>query len=667
MKKLLTSPLLGLACVMASTLSHGDLAVPGWYTEGAASWHYRVPITLPGSAAVNSTVHLDVNFNALLGNLGVNAGAVNFDENSVRVVRPNNSLAATQEFSDTVFNGVFDAVGDSQGEVRFLLEDTPGAGTYYLYFDILANGTKPGNPSAVINGNFEHSAGSIPTSWVTSAVNAGGAQNNEVYRTNISSTINLAAGCNAGAVNGLDTSPNNNGTNTTGEAWHLLGYRTNCEDGSGNEQIRLSRNISVPSGGAAGTLTFFFQVQAHDGISNNNNYDWFEFRVNGAVVNHNALSINNASAPALRIDNNRLGRNGYADTLNDYGWKQATLNLAAFAGSNINFRIQSRHSASDNSYRTWMKIDDVTWSRQNATLGDPEGFGINLVAPDDTSVSPVALYVAGQTLVISAVSNAQLSSITADVIDQSAVVIATGINLFDDGSHGDLVAGDNTYTNDGSNVADPTYTLLLTDPPGTGWFVRVFGFDASTSSIGASNGLIHRPGQPNTPEILANFFNIDEQLFTVLLSLLEIDKTYTTVRDPVTATTNPKAIPGAWIQYDLVVSNQGPDATDAGTVIILDDLPVETSLCITNVCSGFADAVEYDDLASPTPTGLVWNFATDVAYSVDGLDFTYSGVPDAAGFDPLIRFIRVIPTGSMNGTAVSGDPEFFIRYVVRLD
>ena len=129
MTKIFTSTLLGLACVVTSTLGHGDLAVPGWYLEGLETWHYRVPISLPGGAAINSTVHLDVDFNTLISDLGINSGAVNFDENSVRVVRPNTARATTQEFSDRVFNGVFDAAGNGQGEVRFLLEDAPRSPT----------------------------------------------------------------------------------------------------------------------------------------------------------------------------------------------------------------------------------------------------------------------------------------------------------------------------------------------------------------------------------------------------------------------------------------------------------------------------------------------------------------------------------------------------------
>ena len=254
--------------MLGSVPVRADLAVPVWYTEvGApAGWHYRVPVTLPAATATNSTVVLNVDFHALLTGLGVNASAVDFDEGSVRLVRPNGLLASRQEFTDRIYNGVLDPAGNGRGEIRFLAQET--ATGYFLYFDITANGAKPAAPGvSPINGHFEQSAGSTPTGWVVSSLNTGGAQNNEVYRTTLGSTMNLAAGCSNGAANGLDTGPNAISGSATGEAWHLLGYRNNCEDGSGNERVRLSRDIAVPSGAAAGELEFYFQVQSFDGIS----------------------------------------------------------------------------------------------------------------------------------------------------------------------------------------------------------------------------------------------------------------------------------------------------------------------------------------------------------------------------------------------------------------
>ena len=58
------------------TPARADLRTgPGWWDENAVGtagdWHYRVPINVPGGATVNSTIKVDVDFNALLATMGV--------------------------------------------------------------------------------------------------------------------------------------------------------------------------------------------------------------------------------------------------------------------------------------------------------------------------------------------------------------------------------------------------------------------------------------------------------------------------------------------------------------------------------------------------------------------------------------------------------------------
>ncbi len=193
--------------LLSATGAYGDLAVPGWYSEPGASWHYRVPLELPATAAAGATVHLDVDFNSLLTSLGVNPAAVDFAEASVRVVDAAGGLVNSAQFTDGVFNGLLDATGNGRGELRFILENAPAG--HMLYFDIDENGSKPDSPAAVINGRFEQSSGATPDGWIRSAVNAGGNQNNEVYRTAAGSSINLGGGCSTGGANGLEPAERN--------------------------------------------------------------------------------------------------------------------------------------------------------------------------------------------------------------------------------------------------------------------------------------------------------------------------------------------------------------------------------------------------------------------------------------------------------------------------
>lgn len=60
--------------------------------------------------------------------------------------------------------------------------------------------------------------------------------------------------------------------------------------------------------------------------------------------------------------------------------------------------------------------------------------------------------------------------------------------------------------------------------------------------------------------------------YTVLAAALTISKLSTVISDPLNGTTNPKAIPGATIEYCIVVSNAGGSAT-ASNVAISDPLP----------------------------------------------------------------------------------------------
>jgi uncharacterized repeat protein (TIGR01451 family) len=342
------------------------------------------------------------------------------------------------------------------------------------------------------------------------------------------------------------------------------------------------------------------------------------------------------------------------------------LNLSAYAGTTINFRIDTRHSASDNEYRTWIKLDDVAWSVQTATVATPQGFGANITTPNDTAVASASTLTVGQRVVIRAQVDATVAAVTADLYNNAGTSVRTGIILYDNGTHGDATAGDRIWTNDGSVAAQPTYTILASDPLGANWRVRVFAPDASTSTIGAANGLVHRPTLPNTPAVQANFYNIDEQLFTVSVTTLQVGKAVVTLRDPVNANVRPKAIAGAWLQYTVTVTNPGPGAIDANTVVVVDPLPTTVALCVTVACSGGATPLRFDDSASPVPTGLTFNYATNVTYSTNGTTFTYVPVPDANGFDAAITHVRVAPGGTMNAPGAGGNPQFKLFYVVRL-
>ena len=139
-------------------------------------------------------------------------------------------------------------------------------------------------------------------------------------------------------------------------------------------------------------------------------------------------------------------------------WWTLTSSLAAYAGQTITLRISSSHT---NQYRSWFHVDDVEWSRQTATItnANVQAFGVNVTAPNDTAVTTPSQYQVAQTLTIRAQSQATTSAVRADVINPSGTVVATGVILYDDGTHGDAAAGDRIFTNNGSVPANPTYTF----------------------------------------------------------------------------------------------------------------------------------------------------------------------------------------------------------------
>ncbi|HFC92742.1 MAG TPA: hypothetical protein ENJ51_08005 [Leucothrix mucor] len=351
-----------LVLVSANTLA--------WYDTNnattAPNWHYRVPINVPANATINSTIKFDVNFNTLMTQLGVTG---TFDSNSLRIVRPNEALVLQQEYSERLYNGVLDPASNAQGEIKFILEDA-GPSVYYLYFDSIENGAKAISSQAPINGNFEHSDGAIPTGWITSSINANGAQNNEVYDTTYGDNYSGTLTCSDQAINNADTSPNNTNSpaSTTGRKWHLLGYRNKCEDGPNGqkEKITISKSITVPASNM-GRLNFFFQLQAYDSID----YDLFQISIDNTVIDHTQLNIAN-TGNALTIKTTGIGRrNQYSVSLVDAGWQQGSLNLAPYAGQTITVSFNTTF-ATDNVFRSWVKLDDIEWSLVVATLGTAE-------------------------------------------------------------------------------------------------------------------------------------------------------------------------------------------------------------------------------------------------------------------------------------------------------
>jgi uncharacterized repeat protein (TIGR01451 family) len=587
-----------LSVLLAVPVSADLRSNPSWWDQNAVGttpdWHYRVPITVPAGSPINSTVKVDVDFNALMAAMGIGG---TFDVNSPRLVRANGALVAQQEFTDTIYAGATDAANNGRGEIRFILEDTSPA-TLQLYFDITQNGTKPANPQTPINGNFERGATGTaqPTAWnAPSGLSGLDAQVRPSESVSVSSDGFLA----------LPNPKTTDGTPHTGAFSYLIGARSANETANGSKTI--TRTFAVPTS-SPGNFTIRWRAEGWDAAG----FDSLSVRLSqGATTIHVVGSAagtyasqpyspnagtgpQSNSAPGNRPYNNfdmtttGAHTQGMTVAAQAEPWWTRSVSLAPLAGKTVTLTITSSHVTG---YRSWFHIDNVEWSVVTATVGTPQAFGLVFLTPTSSSG------VSGTTIPLRVqVDAAPTSPVFVELYNPGGSVVRTA-TLFNDGTHGDTTAGDAIWTNDGSVALD-----RLSVPGGAtgGWTLRAFARDSSTSTIGVRNGLVRGPGTGAAPETEANYWNIDEVTLT-LGGVMLVTKTSSVVSDPFNSTTNPKRIPGAVIQYCVLITNNSNGSLSS--IIISDPLPATVTYVPATMRSGATCAtaltVEDDNATGP--------------------------------------------------------------------
>lgn len=145
---------------------------------------------------------------------------------------------------------------------------------------------------------------------------------------------------------------------------------------------------------------------------------------------------------------------------------------------------------------------------------------------------------------------------------------------------------------------------------------------------------------------------------------LSVTKVSSVIADPVNGTNNPKAIPGATVEYLIRVTNTGTDAVDADTVEVWDDGPADAKMCLIARAGGpviFADPGSDSDL-SYSFGGLAVT-TDDLEFSNnDATDFNYVPTADGDDCDEAITDFRVRPGGAFAGGA---DFTLRVRYQVK--
>ncbi|GEM_PF-1516521 len=446
-------------------------SVPPWWNS---SWHYRVPVEIPAGTANLTLVRVRINLSRLFMLLNVSATP---DNNSVRVVDDLGRLVPRQYFNA------------STGELWFITSTSAASDTrYYVYFDALENGAKPPLDTLALNPGFEE--GNV--SWLYGSANTNGGEDRRVVNACVEgSTVTVSDAVTSQTVTADNTA--HSGCN-----WTLLGYRTNEEDGNPgvHEEVWVARIFGVPVTG--GNFSFWFRIQGWDSkVFGSDRYDYMKVLINGSDVDYTSAYYSDRAD--LIIDSYGVGRETsyIAQTYLDLGWRNMSFSLDTYAGSVVNITIIMRFYR-DGVYKTWLGVDDAHIPHYDAALNESlvEAYGVA------ARLRPVSLTVnaLGYDSLLTARVDAVAANVTAQLYDSCGNLVAN-VTLYDDGTHGDPVAG------------DLNYSLLLTLPgpplacPGN-WSIVVEARDNTSSLINATyDGLAHIPGQGYELTELC-FFNV---------------------------------------------------------------------------------------------------------------------------------------------------------------
>lgn len=592
-----------LFLLLPSTLLYANSSDPWWN----AAWHYRAELNI-NTAVVNQTGKIDIDFAAL----GLPSA---LDENSIRIVKSDGiTLLTKQEFTDILYSNATDGLNNNRGEVKFIIEDA-GTVRYYVYYDTTANGTKAALASSyVINGNFEHSAGSTPTGWTTGQANIGTRQpNNEVHPTGGEGTTVSVTD-----TGGTGQTRNANNVPHTGNAFHIHGFRDRQESGNSAEQTWIEKTFTVSSS-SAGNMTYWLRVQGWDSAS----YDNIRVIINGTTINQNNLNISNG---AISVNTTRYGESsGYA-TYADSGWTQASLSLSSYTGQTITVRIMHQ-TATDNGWKFWQLIDDMEWSIKLVSLGGQE----ELIDLPGTITTCTKI----QKIGLSTYDTTGYNSYPNNASQYQTLInsYATTSHLFGSGYLNNITvssgSNNNPYGADEHYLAlfkgyiylpstgiykfgidgDDAVEVYIDDTLITGWYgghgranhARYIKYVNTTAGYhkieyhmqertgGDSYYLYWQPPSGNSIVIVPA-----SQFFHCIPSISKIS---CVTDDPVNSTSNPKRIPGATIRYAIEVKNDTDNAIDSTRVndsidsnfdtTTIRNLQIQNGICD---CTGTASA-----------------------------------------------------------------------------
>ncbi|MBI5888143.1 MAG: DUF11 domain-containing protein [Deltaproteobacteria bacterium] len=152
---------------------------------------------------------------------------------------------------------------------------------------------------------------------------------------------------------------------------------------------------------------------------------------------------------------------------------------------------------------------------------------------------------------------------------------------------------------------------------------------------------------------------------------LTIVKSVLTYSDPINGTASPKAIPGSFMLYTVMVTNSGAGAVDSNTTVITDPIPANTELFVGDINGAGTGPVLFTDGA--VASGLSYGFITlasaadNVSFSNNGgATYVYTPVPDANLVDVNVTNLKISLTGILSGASGGNNPSFNVKFRVRV-
>lgn len=182
-----------------------------------------------------------------------------------------------------------------------------------------------------------------------------------------------------------------------------------------------------------------------------------------------------------------------------------------------------------------------------------------------------------------------------------------------------------------------------------------------TSSTGGSYTNTLAAGSVSTTNAGSNTSGASGTISVIAYPSLVFLKTVAVYSDPVNNTSSPKNIPGAEVDYTLVVTNTGAGSVDSSPPLtIVDPIPAKTELFVGDLGGGLPFA--FVDNASGLSCG-----AGCMDVSIDG-GISWGPVPGGP-YAPAVTHVRFRPSGSMSGDTPPGppSPSFSLKFRVRIE